>query len=129
MSWESRSALVFHGIRYLQNLDNMTIEHVMPQTLSDEWKIHLGDDCEQTHELYLNTLGNLTLTAYNSELSNDSFKKKREIYNESHLEMNKYFSTVEKWSDIEIKQRAGILASKLMKIYPYFGETINSSDL
>ena len=41
----------------------MKIEHVMPQTLSDEWKIHLGDDCEQTHELYLNTLGNLTLTA------------------------------------------------------------------
>lgn len=113
----------------ISSLDNMTIEHVMPQTLSDEWKIHLGDDCEQTHELYLNTLGNLTLTAYNSELSNDSFKRKREIYNESHLEMNKYFSTVEKWSDIEIKQRAGILASKLMKIYPYFGETINSSDL
>ncbi len=43
--------------------------------------------------------------------------------------MNKYFSTVEKWSDTEIKQRAGILASKLMKIYPYFDETINSSDL
>lgn len=60
----------------MSDLGELTIEHVMPQTLTDEWKIHLGDDCEQTYELYLNTLGNLTLTAYNSELSNGSFKRK-----------------------------------------------------
>lgn len=90
-------------------LDELTIEHVMPQSLTDEWKIHLGDDCEQAYNLYLDTLGNLTLTAYNSELSNGSFKRKCEIYKESHLEMNKYFINTEKWTDYEIKKRAGIL--------------------
>src|SRR5690606_8965398 len=43
----------------------LTIEHVMPQTLTDWWKIHLGDDWEEDHGQLLHTLGNLTLTNYN----------------------------------------------------------------
>ena len=113
----------------MSDLGELTIEHVMPQTLTDEWKIHLGDDCEQTYELYLNTLGNLTLTAYNSELSNGSFKRKCEIYKDSHLDMNRYFQNIEKWTAYEIKKRAGVLASKILKIYPYFGETISGRDI
>lgn len=110
-------------------LDKLTIEHIMPQTLTDEWKIHIGDDFEQIHEVYLNTLGNLTLTAYNSELSNGSFKRKCEIYKESHLEMNKYFTDMEKWTDKEIKKRAKFLTEKILNIYPYFGETISGHQL
>lgn len=110
-------------------LDELTIEHIMPQTLTDEWKIHIGDDFEQIHEVYLNTLGNLTLTAYNSELSNGSFKRKCEIYKESHLEMNKYFTDMEKWTDKEIKKRAKFLTEKILNIYPYFGETISGHQL
>ena len=48
----------------------LTIEHVMPQTLTDWWKSHLGEDWEEEHEQLLHTLGNLTLTNYNPELSN-----------------------------------------------------------
>ena len=50
----------------------------------------------KTHELYLHTIGNLTLTAYNTELSNDDFDTKRKTLNESHLELNKYFTNIPK---------------------------------
>jgi len=49
----------------------------MPQTLSEWWQQHLGNDWEETHELFLHTIGNLTLTAYNTELSNDNFQTKQ----------------------------------------------------
>lgn len=110
-------------------LEDMTIEHVMPQTLTGEWELHLGEDYEQTHDLYLDTLGNLTLTAYNPELSNGSFLKKQKIYAESHMEINGYFSNVKKWTDEEIKKRACVLAEQVIGIYPYFGEIVNGSEL
>lgn len=59
------------------SFENLTIEHIMPQRLNEWWKNHLGEDYEITHELLLHSLGNLTLTAYNSELSNDSFINKQ----------------------------------------------------
>lgn len=56
-----------------------TIEHIMPQKAlaSAEWREMLGDDCERVYEELINTLGNLTLTAYNSELSDASFAEKK----------------------------------------------------
>ena len=43
---------------------DLTVEHVMPQTLSrNEWKTMLGDDYERIHNEYLHTLANLTLRA------------------------------------------------------------------
>lgn len=57
--------------------ENLTVEHVMPQTLSEWWQEHLGEDWDETHELYLHTIGNLTLTAYNTQLSNDDFHTKK----------------------------------------------------
>lgn len=59
-----------YGHKEIVNAENLTIEHVMPQTLTDWWFHYLGEDAEIIHDLYLHTLGNLTLTAYNSELSN-----------------------------------------------------------
>jgi hypothetical protein len=58
-------------------LETVSIEHVMPQTLTDDWRAHLGEDWETAHALWLHTLGNLTLTGYNSEMSNDDFSAKR----------------------------------------------------
>ena len=54
-------------------LETVSVEHVMPQTLTDFWRDHLGEDWETAHALWLHTLGNLTLTGYNSEMSNDDF--------------------------------------------------------
>lgn len=59
-------------VKELEN-KNITIEHIMPQTLSDKWKDVLGEDWERVHEQYLHTMANLTLTGYNSQYSNLSF--------------------------------------------------------
>lgn len=110
--------------------DNLTIEHVMPQTLSEWWQNHLGNDWEETHELFLHTIGNLTLSAYNTELSNDDFTTKKQTYNESHLELNKYFSSTSFWTKSEIEKRAEVLARQALEIWAYFGqEKAASSDL
>ncbi len=102
--------------------DNLTIEHVMPQTLSEWWQDHLGQDWEDTHELYLHTIGNLTLTAYNSELSNDDYLTKKKKYSESHLELNKYFLPLPSWTRIDIEERSDLLAKQALEIWEYFGD-------
>lgn len=110
--------------------DNLTIEHVMPQTLSEWWQNHIGEAWEETHELFLHTIGNLTLTAYNSEMSNDDFTTKKKTYEESHLELNKYFSSINSWTRTEIEQRAEVLAKQALEVWSYFGqENSASSDL
>ena len=101
----------------------LTIEHIMPQTLSEWWQTRLGEDWEETHELCLHTIGNLTLTAYNREMSNDDFPTKKHIYNESHLELNKYFKELTSWSRHDIEQRSAYLATKALDIWPYFGQS------
>lgn len=102
--------------------ENLTVEHVMPQTLSEWWQEHLGEDWDETHELYLHTIGNLTLTAYNTELSNDDFITKKKTINESHLEINKYFADIMQWTRTEIEARAEALAKMALEIWSYFGE-------
>lgn len=110
--------------------DNLSIEHVMPQTLSEWWQNHLGDDWDETHELFLHTIGNLTLTAYNTEMSNDDFTTKKKTYDDSHLELNKYFSSLSIWKRGEIESRAEALAKHALTIWSYFGQdTSASSDM
>jgi hypothetical protein len=107
--------------------DNLTIEHVMPQTLSEWWQKHLGEDWEETHELFLHTIGNLTLTAYNTEMSNDDFTTKKRLYNESHLELNKYFFSLSSWKRTEIEGRTEALAKQALKTWSYFGQDNSAS--
>lgn len=107
---------------------NLSIEHIMPQTLSEWWQNNLGDDWEDIHDEWLNTIGNLTLTAYNSELSNDNYDTKREIYAESHLELNKYLASVGKWNREQILRRAEMLTDKAIEIWPYFGDSDAESE-
>lgn len=106
--------------------ENLTIEHVMPQTLSVWWQNELGAEWGETHDLFLHTIGNLTLTAYNTELSNDDFPTKKMTFNESHLELNKYFSDLPNWTRNQIEQRAEHLAKQAIEIWSYFGQE-NSS--
>lgn len=102
-------------------LDNLTIEHVMPQTLSNWWEDYLGDDASDIKNTYLHTIGNLTLTAYNPDLSNKPYPEKREYYSKSHLELNKYFLSTQEWKIEDILKRAKSLASRALDIWPYFG--------
>jgi hypothetical protein len=105
------------------NFDNpqITVEHVMPQTLSNIWKIELSDHWKAIHEQYLDHIGNLTLTAYNSELSNRSFNEKKELYQESHFQLNTYFSTFNQWNEKTIIERGKDLAERAADIWIYFG--------
>jgi hypothetical protein len=100
--------------------DDLQIEHVMPQTLTDSWKAALGEDWEATHELLLHTLGNLTLTGYNAPLSNDDFSHKKQILAQSHLELNKYFVGLTEWGEQAIRQRAEVLAERALQVWKYF---------
>lgn len=56
-------------------IENYTIEHIMPQNSNprDEWKAMLGANWREVQKTYLHTIGNLTLTAYNSEMSDNPF--------------------------------------------------------
>lgn len=104
------------------SFDNLSIEHIMPQTLNDWWKQHLGEDWELTHQLLIHSLGNLTLTAYNGELSNEDFPKKQTHFQNSHLELNKYFHNKKSWCKQDIQERGEYLAKIALQIWSYFGD-------
>lgn len=62
-------------------IENYTIEHIMPQNknLSSEWQADLGAEWQEVQKKYLHTIGNLTLTAYNSEMSDRPFLEKMDM--------------------------------------------------
>ena len=94
---------------------NLTIEHIMPQTLSADWShIRLED-----HEEYLHTLGNLSVTGYNSELSNKSFSEKRDIIRENSkaVVLNSDVLDKESWDITDIQARAKRLAGIVLERY------------
>lgn len=106
----------------------LSIEHIMPQTLSDDWKIELGDITEEEYDKWLHNIGNLTLTAYNSEYSNRKFSEKRDGiptlqdmkgFKDSCVAMNKYVSEQEHWTLQNIKTRCNWFAEQACKIWPY----------
>jgi len=104
-------------------LDEITIEHVMPQTLSAEWESMLGANALVTQAEWLHTIGNLTLTGYNPELGNKSYSEKRAVYALSHFELNRYFANVDSWSQQMIADRADALFRSALQIWPRPGET------
>ncbi|GAA8486013.1 DUF262 and DUF1524 domain-containing protein [Helicobacter pylori] len=98
------------------------IEHIMPQTLDPEWEKDLGENFKAIHEKYLHTIGNLTLTGYNSEYRNKPFKEKRDMENgfkQSPLRLNQSLKDLEVFGEKEIKKRANDLADRALKIWTY----------
>ncbi len=88
-----------------------TIEHIMPQTLTPEWENVLGDDFARIHEKWIDTIGNLTLTGYNSELGNAPFKDKQVQLQNTHFEMSKSLLEKTKWDADEIYHRGEALSA------------------
>jgi len=99
---------------------SLTIEHVMPQTLTDKWKSDLGNDWQEVHERWLDTVGNLTLTGYNPELSNSDFTKKKSVLAKSHVELNLYFTGLKTWDGEAIAKRAHVLADTAARLWADF---------
>lgn len=105
-------------------IENYTIEHIMPQNknLSLEWQADLGAEWQDVQKKYLHTIGNLTLTAYNSEMSDRPFLEKMDMaggFKESALRLNKYVILQNKWNQKHIQERAKELAKKAESIWPY----------
>jgi len=104
------------------SVDEYTIEHIMPQNeqLNDGWRNALGEDWERIHETWLHTLGNLTLTGYNSEYSDRPFNKKRDMeggFKVSPLNVNEGLGQLEQWNEEAIKQRAERLADRALNVW------------
>ncbi len=93
------------------DMQDLTIEHLMPQKLSRDWMSIASKD----HEAYLHVLGNLTITGYNSELSNKSFEEKKEIIRSKSraILLNSDVVDKEKWGIPEIQARSERLAQLL----------------
>ena len=105
-------------------IENYTIEHIMPQNrnLSPEWQEMLGSNWKDVQKTYLHTIGNLTLTAYNSEMSDHSFLTKIDMeggFKESALRLNSFVVKQSQWTEETIKERACILADKAKQIWPF----------
>ncbi|MFF5920302.1 DUF262 domain-containing protein [Streptomyces flavochromogenes] len=102
----------------------LTIEHVLPQSAGDEWMRMLAEDAnapdsaEDLHARLRHTLGNLTLTAVNSELSNHPFERKQGLLQGSHLEMNRRIAATERWGMREILARADEIADRATTLWP-----------
>ncbi|WP_283508928.1 DUF262 and DUF1524 domain-containing protein [Helicobacter pylori] len=99
-----------------------TIEHIMPQTLTEEWERDLGGNFQAIHEKYLHTIGNLTLTGYNKEYNNKPFKEKKDMekgFKQSPLRLNKSLRDLEVFGEEQIKKRANDLADWALKIWTY----------
>ena len=104
-------------------VDEYTIEHIMPQNeeLPASWKSALGPEWERIHQTWLHTLGNLTLTGYNSEYGDSPFHEKRDMpggFRESPLRLNAGLGQVDQWNEDAIKTRAAKLAAAALSVWP-----------
>lgn len=107
----------------------ITIEHIMPQTLTPQWKQALGENWQEIHEKYLHAFANLTLSGYNANYSNHPFNEKKEGYidskgnqiygfNDSGYRLSNYLKTCIKWTEKEIQEREKILLEKFIRLWP-----------
>lgn len=95
-----------------------TIEHIMPQTLSNKWRKDLSNLNDlSNYESYLHLLGNLTLTGYNSELGNETFEKKKLEYIKSNYANTRQIVKYKNWSSKEIKERGKYLIDICLKLW------------
>lgn len=112
-----------HDRKEVVNVESFTIEHVMPQNerLSAAWRTSLGSDWKRVQEAFLHTIGNLTLTGYNSELSDRPFPDKRDMdggFRDSPIRLNKDLASLDTWNETAIKDRAARLADLAARVWP-----------
>jgi predicted transport protein len=110
------------GKKEFVSVENYTIEHVLPQNpnLGIEWQNELGEAWKSIQERYLHTIGNLTLTGYNSEYSDRPFSEKKSMkggFLESPLKLNKVIAAQEKWNETAILERANQISDETLKIW------------
>lgn len=104
-------------------ISNLSIEHIMPQNknISKPWQDMLGEDWELVKDKYLHTLGNLSLTGYNSELGDRTFSEKKKLVQDANTKVIILFEDVldkDEWNQTTIENRADRLSNEILKLYP-----------
>lgn len=113
-----------HNRKEHVHVEEYTIEHIMPQNedLCKEWQEDLGENWREIHARYLHTLGNLTLTGYNSPLSDRPFKGKRDMqggFADSPIRLNRSLAKLDHWNEATIQARAEELAKLATEVWTY----------
>lgn len=111
-----------YGSKERTPVNEYTIEHILPQNenLSAQWKEALGPEWMRVQKAWVHTLGNLTLTGYNSEYSDRPFSEKRDMlggFKESSIRLNKDLSTATEWNETTIRERAARLADRAVSAW------------
>lgn len=107
-----------HRTKETINFDDAQVEHVMPQRISAEWRLQVAN-ADKVKEQYGDTLGNLTLTKYNQEMSNKPYSEKREFYNESNVSLTREVAEMyDQWGKEAITDRTEELTKELIQIFP-----------
>lgn len=101
----------------------LTVEHIMPQTLNEDWRKDLGDRAEEIHGRQLHRLGNLTLCGgkWGSALSNRGFEEKKRLYKKSSVLMTQRLACLPKWDEDAMRLRAEELARDAVTMWPWPG--------
>ena len=110
--------------------DRLTVEHVMPQKLTDDWKRDLGDEAEDKHGRYRDRLANLTLSgdATNAGMGAGTFAAKREVYRNSSIGITRSLADESKWDEAALERRAEELARRSLERWPWPEESAVAHD-
>lgn len=96
----------------------VTIEHIMPQTLEDSWKVELGEHFSEIHKTYLHNIGNLILTEFNSEIGNKSFEEKKRKLATSSLNYRLDVINRNTWNEDSIKEHQTNMVKWFLSTFP-----------
>src|SRR5690554_6179600 len=96
----------------------VTIEHIMPQTLEDSWKVELGENFNEIHKNYLHNIGNLILTEFNSEIGNKSFDEKKRKLQSSSLNYRLDIINRNTWNEVSIKGHQENMIEWFLSTFP-----------
>ena len=117
----------------IEDNPKITIEHIFPQNPAEEWREEVSAaEYQKLGEVYLHTLGNLTLSGNNGSLGNKIFREKRDLpekgYRDSRLYLNRYLSALDTWGELQLKERNEILAERFLQIWPYPNVHVEADD-
>lgn len=103
------------------NAGDISIEHIMPQTLTKEWREELGSNWEEVHKTWVHRIGNLTVTGYNSEYGNYTFARKKELpggFESSPYRLNSDIRNASQWDEEAMQRRSHRLLADAIDYWP-----------
>ena len=107
--------------------EKLTIEHVMPQKLTEQWRGDLGEGSEEIHDRYVHRLANLTLSGYNAEMGAAQFHQKRKVYEKSAIGMTRRLADENEWNEDALERRSEDLAVRVLRRWPWHDQGVEQA--